>query len=758
MAAGEWSEAARGFDKLIAFDAAGRGSYLGAAMENLLGRGLARLEAGDFLLAVEDFARAEDRWQDWDEPTLLKGIAYYRLGEGKLARKEFLNLHERASRKDAAALAIVAVYWFYGDDQEGFDWAARIEDEVLSERSRALLFGIVGQPEQAFSAAERAFERNREDPVSRLVYFSHLLDRDIEKAEGLALEAIAKAPELPDGHGFLGLVRQRQRDFEAAQKLFEAEIARARGHFRPFLHLGWLKLQMGRPKADVLKWFEKAVRANPRSPECQLALGRFYEYSGYAPELALAAYGKALERLPAWSEAHQYRGLLLKRLGRIDEALEEYSRGSSGSLVHHGGNFMHLGYLLAIKGRFPEAMASFTRSMEMHQAHRGTDTWTHRQLTVLLKRADLEGIEREVERLIGELERHQRDGRGSPRLERTLALARVRASHHKALRPGEYRLAVLPELPPYALIDEVLDAEGPLGAEADRLLLEKFRSETPKKALAARFLYLEGKLFERSGNCTAAAEKYAAVRSLEPGAKEPLLRRVACLRALERSAVAEAELRGAVEAEFRDAQDLWTLWAALSFADLGRSPAELLASLETASDPPSSPRSALRWLFEQLVGGEPLRIDCGRAEEHRGPGGEVWSRDRFHDGGWADDALRFEWKKTADVRLQQSCRFFIPGEPLVPAYRIPLPPGEYAVTLHLGESWYLVAGMRHFDVLIEGEVELEDYHPFAEAGGHAAADPRTFQKRVLDGVLDVEFRHRGHDSPVIMGIEVRRLE
>lgn len=56
-------------------------------------------------------------------------------------------------------------------------------------------------------------------------------------------------------------------------------------------------------------------------------------------------------------------------------------------------------------------------------------------------------------------------------------------------------------------------------------------------------------------------------------------------------------------------------------------------------------------------------------------------------------------------------------------WNIPVPnPGDYEVSLHFAEIYLNNAGGRIFDVLAEGTLVLDDYDPFAAAGGKYAGE------------------------------------
>jgi hypothetical protein len=91
---------------------------------------------------------------------------------------------------------------------------------------------------------------------------------------------------------------------------------------------------------------------------------------------------------------------------------------------------------------------------------------------------------------------------------------------------------------------------------------------------------------------------------------------------------------------------------------------------------------------------------------------------------------------------------------MLPGYRIPLPRGEYRVTLHFAEGWFKQPGSRIFDILLEGEPRMTNYEPLAEGFGMPQA--RTFTVTVNDGELAVDFQRRV-ENPTLSALAIERV-
>ncbi len=152
-----------------------------------------------------------------------------------------------------------------------------------------------------------------------------------------------------------------------------------------------------------------------------------------------------------------------------------------------------------------------------------------------------------------------------------------------------------------------------------------------------------------------------------------------------------------------------------------------------------------------------IRINCN-GHEYRDADGILWSEDRFFTGPVPDDELYVQPTDGAAEAIYRRQRGF-PVHLRTPAgYRLPLPDGQYQVTLHFMEVFHTVhhtsaAWRRNFDIYLEGELRVRGYE--VSDAGFATVDAKTFEVSVNDGVLDIEFVSRVV-IPVISAIEVER--
>jgi serine/threonine protein kinase/WD40 repeat protein len=272
-------------------------------------------------------------------------------------------------------------------------------------------------------------------------------------------------------------------------------------------------------------------------------------------------------------------------------------------------------------------------------------------------------------------------------------------------------------------------------------------------ALAA---YRSGRIHERAGKLDEALDDYAEARSLDPASPEPVIRSVQCLRRRGEARDAETLAREALEGGgLLDDGGIWAEWSLATFGDLRLPLGEALASWPVAAAAASRHGAERRSTAEDLAARGVVRINCGgtRIETKEGV---VWSADQFFLGGMymLDEQPapgQLQNRTAASSAIYDSQRAFSGSQQIRPAYRVPVPPGRYTVTLHFAEKFARNPGERVFGALIEGHVVFEGYEPPRLRAG--AAGTRSFEVEVRDGFLDLDFLS-GRGSPVVSGLEV----
>lgn len=175
---------------------------------------------------------------------------------------------------------------------------------------------------------------------------------------------------------------------------------------------------------------------------------------------------------------------------------------------------------------------------------------------------------------------------------------------------------------------------------------------------------------------------------------------------------------------------------------------------ETSLQPASSSAAGLPPVAVPLGGG--VHLLCGSSRsEWRDREGNVWGADAFFSGGTAVELPDQPVYRTRDSFLFRNART---GEF---SYKIPLKPGVYEMHLYFADQSYspgvaLEGGenTRTFNVMLNGEVLLQDFDIIADAGPNMA-DVRVFKdvRPASDGYLHLGFV-KNLGAPLINAIEI----
>ncbi len=309
------------------------------------------------------------------------------------------------------------------------------------------------------------------------------------------------------------------------------------------------------------------------------------------------------------------------------------------------------------------------------------------------------------------------------------------------------------------LLSPALHGEVEPPAERLEKLLESFRGEATGEDLPARLAYFEGRVLQLTGRWFAGAEeKFETVVTQDPTGVDPWLRLAESLAAQEKLPEAEERLREVLRNEWAARERrLWEAWLEICLMKLRLAPGEVLARLPEAESAGKNgdgePADSIGWLLERLKRKESIRINCG-GDDYKSQEGIEWSRDLFFIGGRRAQLRSEEIEKTEDDPVYQTERYFLPNEVTPGSYRIPLPPGEYRITLHFAERSNREAGARRYDILLEGQIVLKNFEPLKF--GFCAAHSEERRIAVHDGFLDIDLMPR-NKNPMISGIEIEKL-
>ncbi len=166
--------------------------------------------------------------------------------------------------------------------------------------------------------------------------------------DGIAMvrAQIEAHPDAPLLHYTLGVFMLARNDLESARKEFEAEIATNPGYAGSYTQIGLAYSRLGDVDNSIVS-FETALRLKPDDLDAAFYLGRSLSTAGRYEEAEKQLRAAARSgRAPALSEL----GLVLRKLGRNDEAIETFQQALAADpwdLVAR----LNLGQLLVASGR-----------------------------------------------------------------------------------------------------------------------------------------------------------------------------------------------------------------------------------------------------------------------------------------------------------------------------------------------------------------------------------------------------------------------
>ncbi|MBI4601306.1 MAG: tetratricopeptide repeat protein, partial [Planctomycetes bacterium] len=404
-----WEEAARAYGEMVRLEERGGELFLGSAVETRLGRGIARLEAGDRSGAAQDFAAAAALWPRFLEPALLLAVACHRDGRAEVARRAFEEAYERAPSRDEAAFWIVASLRLLGDHEEALRWTAAIERDILREQARTLLLIFSERWREAAEAGRRAVERWPEDALCHALRALALVmdswgragagyERDVRAALESARRARDLRPESAVAHAVLGLALQSNEGPARATAAMDEALRLDPDHWICLYAAGWVARRQGRfqeekalfrrgaeqARARGLRFEEAVCRlnavdfGNPRAAGDELlrinaawplgdaCMNLGFGYNGWLrdPFQAEAMFRRALELAPARPRRYGDLARALEAQGKYAEALaaaEEGLRMADDRPDLHNTR----GRALEGLGRHDDALQSYLRSLEL---------------------------------------------------------------------------------------------------------------------------------------------------------------------------------------------------------------------------------------------------------------------------------------------------------------------------------------------------------------------------------------------------------
>jgi Flp pilus assembly protein TadD len=211
------------------------------------------------------------------------------------------------------------------------------------------------QPEAAWHYV-RGMQLNEENPLpqQRLAYMQ--LTRDVDRAERIFGDLVAKHPDLTSGYLGLGLAEIATGKPDSARAALEKVLEMDPDSAMAHMGLGMLDDKIGEHDAARIH-YEKAHKSAPSRYEIQNNLGMSYLIHGDF-EQAEESFREAIFLEPRDPALYNNLAVALTLQGEYSVALENFRK-----YANEGDALNNIGYACVMNGEFERAVRYFERSL-----------------------------------------------------------------------------------------------------------------------------------------------------------------------------------------------------------------------------------------------------------------------------------------------------------------------------------------------------------------------------------------------------------
>jgi predicted O-linked N-acetylglucosamine transferase (SPINDLY family) len=225
------------------------------------------------------------------------------------------------------------------------------------------IFQIQGQHEKSIDHFRKTLELDPDHQFACRDLCYILVEQDkIEDAKEIVARGIARTPNIPDYHYYLGNLHAHTKELDKASACYTAALAIQPAYVEVYFNFGKVLQEQGRLEEATVN-YNKAIALKPDYAEVLNELGVTLMGLGRYDE-AEASYRRAILAKPDNAEAHKKLGDALFNMGSFVEAEASY-RQTIQIRPDYGEAHNHLGATLYNTGRFVEAEASCRRALKI---------------------------------------------------------------------------------------------------------------------------------------------------------------------------------------------------------------------------------------------------------------------------------------------------------------------------------------------------------------------------------------------------------
>jgi tetratricopeptide (TPR) repeat protein len=261
-------------------------------------RGVAHYHANDYAKAIEQLAPITEMFPEGSlerkEAVQVLGMSYYLAGQ---VTKSLPFLEQTAS--------------WAGDNPE---FAYVLGMAYVQTR----------QPGKARGAFAKMFRVPPDSAAAHLLTAPMMIRVDLQDlAEAELKQALEKDPKLPQANLLLGQIASNRSRFDESVILLEREIAVNPGNAMAFYQLGFAYTRLLR-EDEAIAPLQKSIWLNPYYSGPYILLGKIY-LKKQQLKTAEGMLRRAVKFDPNHKTAHFLLGQALQRMGRVEEAKEEFA-------------------------------------------------------------------------------------------------------------------------------------------------------------------------------------------------------------------------------------------------------------------------------------------------------------------------------------------------------------------------------------------------------------------------------------------------
>lgn len=180
------------------------------------------------------------------------------------------------------------------------------------------------QPDLARETFARTFGVDAGSAAAHLIAAQMMIRLEFEAlAKAELASALAKNPSLPQAHALVGQIALFRGRLDEAVQEFERELAVNPGNAMALYQLGDARVRQGR-WGDGIDALQKSIWLNPYYSAPYIVLGKAYLQQDQ-PATAEGMLRRAVEYDPNNRSAHYLLAQVLQRLGRAEEARNEFA-------------------------------------------------------------------------------------------------------------------------------------------------------------------------------------------------------------------------------------------------------------------------------------------------------------------------------------------------------------------------------------------------------------------------------------------------